>query len=59
MKFQAKVAGAEIKEKKPEDKFLFKDPKDYEDMPMEERHKLTQEMKAYFMTKLGGGKIGG
>lgn len=58
LKFHAKVAGAEIKEK-DETKFMFKDPKDYEDLPMEERQKLTNEMKTYFMGKLGGGKLGG
>lgn len=59
LKFQAKLVGAEISDKKPEDKYLFKDPKEYEKMSMEERQKLTEEMKAHFMIKFGGGKVGG
>jgi hypothetical protein len=58
MKFQAQIAGAELK-KEPDSKFLFKDPKEYENMPMEERKKLTEEMKAHFMSQLGGGKLSG
>lgn len=58
--FQAKIAGAEIDtEKEEKAKFLFKDPKDYEKMSVEERQKLTEEMKTHFMSKFGGGKLGG
>ncbi len=32
------------KEKEEADGFLFRDPKDYEHLSMEEREKLTQEM---------------
>ena len=33
-----------VKEKEKEDGFMFRDPKDYEHLSMEERRKKTQEM---------------
>ena len=34
----------EMKKKKEEDGFMFRDPKDYEHLSKEEKEKLTQEM---------------
>ena len=48
-KFQAAIHGAEIKDApavvdKKTDSFMFGDPDDYKDMPVEERQKLTDIM---------------
>ena len=44
MRFMAGIHGIKI-EKDKEDSFKFRDPKEYEHLPMEERKKLTEEMK--------------
>lgn len=60
VKFNAKIAGAEIKDQpETDDSLLFKDPKDYEDMDWQERRDLTEKMKAHFMQQFGGGKLSG
>ena len=50
MTFQAGLRGIDLnkemkkKEETEDEVFAFKSPEDYEDMPMEERVKLTQQM---------------
>lgn len=44
MRFMAVLHGAKVGKEKDDD-FKFRDPKDYEHLPMEERKKLTEEMK--------------
>ena len=48
MRFMAAIHGIDIdkakKEKEEADSFLFRDPKEYEHLSMEERKALTEEM---------------
>lgn len=41
--------GAKFEKGEKEDTFKFKDPKDYEHMPMKERKELTEKMKKKHM----------
>lgn len=65
MEFFARVHGAKIGDSKgsaplrsnPNEVYvpkelLFRDPKEYEKMPMEERKKLTEKMKGYYTKTL-------
>jgi uncharacterized FlgJ-related protein len=59
MKFFAKLQGIDIdkqlKKREQENKTLFRDPKDYEDLSDEERAELTQEMMKTHRVVMGSG----
>jgi len=50
IKINAKIAGATFEDEKKQG-LMFKDPKEYDDMPEEEREKLTQKMMSFYKNK--------
>jgi hypothetical protein len=44
----------EVEKSKKKKTFTFQDPKEYEKMPMEERRKLTEQMKGQHKDQLKG-----